>query len=683
MVAATKILIRTASAIALALPFTAVSAVPTAPTVEQLAAYPAMSSVSVSPDGKHIVALQGKGEDRYILVWDADGLDKKPTVLASKHMKIQGVQFVKNDLLAVSMWQPYDARFDGVTKTFIGKLYITDLKGENWQEPLPQPRARSEIDQRLQAITSPQVLYTLPNDPDHILVINQIGANSGDVYRVNIRTNRAERIQRSDANVAGYITDNDGNLRARFKSEVDNDGAYISTQFRDVSSNSWDEHFRSYVKDRNQQEVVGFSPDPNIAYILSNVGKDKAYIYEYNIAEKKKGEILFQHKFFDATGVRTFQYTDSPTIKLGQLLGVRYAGPRGNDVYWTNPQMEAIDKQIRAVMKIKQKPVKFVDPATGDSATVDYDADVTVHINSYTPDFKTIIFVTEGSDQPPAYYMIRNGKLTSLAKAYPDIDPNALGRSELIYYKARDGLSIPAFLTKPKPELCGQGPWKAVVHPHGGPWARDDMGFDGSMWVPLMTSRCMAVLQPQYRGSDGWGRKLWTEGDAEWGKKMQDDKDDGAKWLIDQKIAQPGHIAMFGFSYGGYASMAAAVRPNGLYKCAIAGAGVSDIRRIWSRFYTNPFFRGAQAKTVDGLSPVDKADQIKIPIMVYHGERDQTVPIEQSRWFVDKAKKSDQKVVYHELKDYAHGPAWTRAIMAEQLGYIDDYFKNGCGGGGL
>ena len=164
---------------------------------------------------------------------------------------------------------------------------------------------------------------------------------------------------------------------------------------------------------------------------------------------------------------------------------------------------------------------------------------------------------------------------------------------------------------------------------------------------------------------------------------MQDDKDDGAQWLVDQRIAIRGRIAMFGFSYGGYAAMAAAVRPEGHYKCAIAGAGVSDIRRIWSRFYTNPFFRQAQAPTVDGLNPVDQADHIQIPIMVYHGERDQTVPIEQSRWFVAKARQSNQPVEYHELADYAHGPAWTRAIMAEQLGYIDAYLKSGCGGGGL
>ena len=209
------------------------------------------------------------------------------------------------------------------------------------------------------------------------------------------------------------------------------------------------------------------------------------------------------------------------------------------------------------------------------------------------------------------------------------------------------------------------------------------MDFDGSMWVPLMASRCMAVLRPQFRGSDGWGRRLWMAGDAEWGQKMQDDKDDGAKWLIEQKIAKPGHIAMFGFSYGGYSAFAASVRPNGLYKCAIAGAGVSDHKRIWARYYTNPFFRQAQAPTVAGLNPIDKADQMQIPLMVYHGNRDQIVPLEQSEWFVNKAKQAGKPVVYHEIKDYAHGPAWTREIMGDQLRLIDDYLTKDCGGGGL
>ena len=125
------------------------------------------------------------------------------------------------------------------------------------------------------------------------------------------------------------------------------------------------------------------------------------------------------------------------------------------------------------------------------------------------------------------------------------------------------------------------------------------------------------------------------------------------------------------------------MRPNGLYKCSIAGAGVSDIKRIWARYYTNPFFRQAQAPTVEGLSPLDKADQIQIPLMVYHGDRDQIVPIEQSEWFVNKAKAAGKPVVYHEIKDYAHGPAWTRKIMGDQLRVIDDYLSKDCGGGGL
>jgi dipeptidyl aminopeptidase/acylaminoacyl peptidase len=198
-----------------------------------------------------------------------------------------------------------------------------------------------------------------------------------------------------------------------------------------------------------------------------------------------------------------------------------------------------------------------------------------------------------------------------------------------------------------------------------------------------MVSRCRVVLQPQFRGSAGWGRTLWLAGDAEWGQKMQDDKDDGAKWLVGEKLADPARMAVFGFSYGGYAAFAAAVRPNGLYKCAISGAGVSDIERIWAPFYTNPFYRDRQSATVKGLSPLSAADKIAIPIMVYHGERDQIVPVIQSELFVEAARKSKQKVDYHVLQDYAHGPAWTRQTMARQLKLIDVYFSAGCGGSGL
>ena len=660
---------------------------PAAPTIEQLAAFPKMSGFSLSPDGKHLAALEGRGEDRVILVWKTDALNKAPTVIGSSKMKISGAQFIKNDLLAVTMWQPYDARTDKIIKTFVNKLFLTDLEGKNWNEPMPQERAMSYAADRAKALSNPTVLDRLPNDPDHILVINHFGNGSGDVFKVDVRNNRADRIQRSDAGVGGYETDLDGNLAARLRQGVDDTGAYIAAEFQEPGTGKWSQHFLSYVKNRDVTEIVGFSKDPNIAFIRSNVGMDKSLIYEYDITARTRKEVLFQHRFFDAGQVLINRVKSSGTdvLAFGEILGLTYNGPRGanSDVLWTAPKVKALDRGIRDVLGIRLQTTKLTDPATGESADAEYDLDATYRLVAWTPDLSTVVINVSGASRPSEYYLFRSGKLMLLSKAHPGIDPASFGNTRLVYYNARDGLDIPAFITTPNTELCGAAPWPAVVHPHGGPWSRDTMGFDGSMWVPLMASRCFAVLRPQFRGSLGWGRKLWMAGDAEWGQKMQDDKDDGAKWMIDQNIAKRGRIGMFGFSYGGYAAFAAAVRPNGLYKCAIAGAGVSEINKIWAQFYTNPFFRDRQSSTVKGLIPLEQADKIQIPIMVYHGDRDQTVPLEQSDWFVDKAKSSKQPVVYHTIADYAHGPAWTRKIMADQLAHIEDYLLRDCGGKGL
>ncbi|CAN5311363.1 hypothetical protein BH11PSE2_BH11PSE2_00090 [soil metagenome] len=658
----------------------AAAAKPVPPTIEQLAAFPKISGFALSPDGQHLAALEARGEDRVILVWRTDALNAAPTVIGSTQMKIQGVQFVKNDLLAVTMWQRFDLRTDILTKAFISKLFITDLQGKTWREPLPLPNPKSEDEKLAQSLLNPTVLDGLVNDPDNILVVNNIGATSGDVYKVNIRTNRAERIQRREEHIGDYFTNLAGVVAGRSRADSDAGGSFISTEFRNPATGAWDEHFRSYVKTRDQTQVIGFTNDPNIALIRSNVGRDKAAIYEYDVAKRARVDTLFEHRFFEASGVRAFRYAGP---QLGEIIGLIYDGPRQNDVQWVSPQFKAIDTALRQALNIRQGPVTFVDPGTGQSTAAQYDTGLAYDLLGYSADLKTILVSVQSPSQPPIYYLLKDGKLALLAKTYPDLDPAAFGETKLVYYKARDGLDIPAFLTTPNTELCGPGPWKAVVHPHGGPWARDAMRFDGSMWIPLMASRCMAVLRPQYRGTDGWSRKLWLAGDKEWGGKMQDDKDDGAKWLIDQKIAKPDHIAMFGFSYGGYAAFAASVRPNGLYKCAIAGAGVSDLGRIGRKFYSSSFYLEGQGPTISGLSPLDKADAIQIPILVYAGDRDQTVPMEQSQLFVAKAKRAGKDVVYKEFVDYAHGPAWTRKIEADQLQLLDDYFAKGCGGGGL
>lgn len=656
------------------------SAAPAIPTIQQLAAFPAMDSFSLSPDGKHLVALRAFGEDRAIVVYDTANLSKKPVEFGSGKMKVSAVRFLKNDVLGVTLWQPIDLKLERTTKTFLAKLMLVDINGRDWRDPMPVGMSNDENVELENNLSSPRILDELPADPDHILVEQTAGLNAGDIYRVNVHNARSERIIHSGTNAGNYITDLNGDVRARSRTGEDTVGAFITTDIRDPKTGAWSEHKRSYGRNHDVFAVVGFSKDPNIAYVLTDAGgRDKHLIYEYDVTARKLSDVAFEHKFFDASGVDVWRYKDD---HFGEIMDFTYEGPR-SDEYDVSPRLIALKSALSQALGVTLQPLRLVDPGAGAIANIKYPVFRYLRIISVSEDFTKALAWVGGPNDPGAYYLLHDGQLDLLSRPYPAIDPAVLGKTSLVYYTARDGMPIPGFLTTPSPSLYGSGPWPTVIMPHGGPWARDELDWDWSMWPQLLASRGYAVLQPQYRGSTGWGNRLWRAGDAQWGLKMQDDKDDGVRWLIDQHVAQPGRVAMFGFSYGGYAAMDAAVRPNGLYKCAIAGAGVSDIRRIWADFYRNPLFRESQAPTVRGTSPVDYADKIGIPIMVYAGDRDTTVPLEQSVWFVNKAKGAGKDVVYHQLADFAHGPAWTRAVDAEQLGYIEDYLKTGCGGHGL
>lgn len=647
------------------------------PTIEELSKSPRFSSFTVSKDGKYIAAIERVNDETKILVWDAANLAAPPNALATKTMKFRGIEFTKGNKLFVSAWQPFDLRFEDVTKTFATKFLLTDVKGEKWSDPIALPAPKSRTDALEQALSNPSILDELENDPEHVLIINNFGPESGDIYKVNIINGKSEKVLRSPDGVGNYVTDLEGNIRARDRVDTDKEGFFIATEIKNDKGN-WEEHFRFYAKSRNIQSVIGFSKDPNIAYLVSNVGRDKTAIYEYDVANRKIGEIIFAHNFFDAVDLDVGKKRNKPNF--GEIGSFYYAGPRLDEEI-VDSKAAQLDATLRAALKINKDPLTIVDPETGKSANVEFDVDNYYEIIAKSDDGNVVVIRVEGPKKAPIYYLFKDKKqLSVLANPHPQLDSRAFGSETLVYYKARDGLDIPAFLHKPNPELFGPGPYPTVIMPHGGPWARDELAWDWSMWPQMLNSRGYAVLQPQYRGTaDGWGKKLWMAGDAKWGLEMQDDKDDGAKWLIEKGIARADSIAMFGFSYGGYSAMAASVRPNGIYKCAIAGAGVSNIETIWADFYRNPYFREAQGPFVKGMSPAKEVDKISIPILVYHGDRDQTVPLIQSLDFVDRAKKAGKNVKYVQIADYAHGPGWLDAARKQELQIIEDYLKNDCG----
>ncbi|MEQ9315886.1 MAG: S9 family peptidase, partial [Henriciella sp.] len=252
-------------------------------------------------------------------------------------------------------------------------------------------------------------------------------------------------------------------------------------------------------------------------------------------------------------------------------------------------------------------------------------------------------------------------------RSRPNIPQDKIGYVEIIEYEARDGMVIPALLTWPAGVQPGEGKdLPLVVLPHGGPEAHDELSFDWMAQIPA--SRGMLVIQPQFRGSDGFGREFRDAGRGRWGKEMQDDVTDAAKFLIDQGYADPERVCIFGWSYGGYAALAGATFTPEMYKCVIAGAGVSDLPAMlfWEgretgfdspvvAYWNNVIGdRREDREKLKDISPVNFADRVQAPLLLIHGDDDDVVPIEQSEVMLKALQRAGKDVEMIELKDEDH-----------------------------
>lgn len=660
------------------------AAKPALPSAAEFAKLAAFGNVRVSPDGKHVAAITSSdGKTPVISVWRTDNLTAPPAVLSSTRQRIFSFDFAKDDRLYVNTIQEFDAPSSDAGPSYRGhvyKGYIVTLDGSKWESALPEGRGRTELEDYVNRRSTPDILSFLPNDPDSILVVRGGIRGSGDIYKVNVHSGQSDRITRGSDKYGEPQVDLKGEVRARSSLEYDSKGAYVAYQIRDADGGGWQEHFRLYAKEREGTTPLGFTTDPNIIYVSSNKGRDQSGIYTYDIRTRKIVEPAFEHKLFSAGG--TVISTDPKDY--GRVLGFTYQG-EASKTYWVDETLASIDKGLNQALNVTTTPVNWIDPATGATARFSMGDGAVAEIGDWSNDRRHVIVVKSGPQQPPEYYLLTDGtKLQLLGRARPQIDRAILGQSRLVQYPARDGLMIPGFLHTPSKAVYGNGPYPTVILPHGGPWARDDYDWDLAGWIPYLVSRGHAVLQPQYRGSEGWGQKLWRAGDEQWGLKMQDDKDDGAKWLVSQRVADPQRIAMFGYSYGGYAAIAASVRSNGIYQCAISGAGLADLQLIRKETFGSRFIRDYQRPTLNGVSWTPRANEATVPILIYHGDRDDNVEPKESRVFVNALRAAGKPVKQVELKDMGHSyVTMTADHMITQLEIIDDYLKKDCGPGGL
>jgi dipeptidyl aminopeptidase/acylaminoacyl peptidase len=664
---------------------------PSAPKAEDFGVRDRIDRVSLAPDGKHVAAIVSTdGKTRIVAVFNLDDPNAPPSVIpTAPGLDIQSASFVKNDRLVLSLMQQIDV--DGA-RTHAYRRVITDPKGSFFKTlslatGADQDKAgvSYEVENDMRGTGGMSLVDPLPEDPDNVLAQD---SSTGDLYKVNLHSTGLnliyEKVETGSDKYGQVVWDlGHKSVRARLAVDFQDGHPYVAVYFRNPDTNAWEEHMRYFLKDRENPEILGFTKDPDVAIVKLNHGHDKTAIYEYSIREHKLSDPIFANAAFDATDI----ITSDDKADFGDILGFRFDGVREGDIYWADDKMAALSDGLKKALGEVDAPMIWTDAATSKKMEIMVPTNVSVSIIGLSHDRKTAIVEKEGPKTPPEYYAYIEGKgLTLLGKSRPQIKPDDLGDTTLIQYTARDGLILPAYLTKPNPAIWGPGPYPAIVTPHGGPWARDEWGWDPTGWTEYFAARGYVVIQPQYRTSTGWGQKIAREGDNQYGLKMSDDNDDAAAWLVSQGLARKGHVAIHGYSYGGFAAFAAGARSSSsdAFRCAIAGAGVADLGR-WSHYAgESRIEREVYADTMTGLNPWDHVADFRIPMLVYHGDRDNRVPYHEGEAMYERLKAAGKPVKFLELPDMGHQiNLWSPQNFHDVLTKVEDFLANDCGPGGI
>lgn len=642
--------------------------------VESLARLPALQSVSMSPDGKHLVGLIPSPNDKdatALATWDTDSLSTGPKVVtpSGDHMKFISAFALKAGKILATARQEWtgdlggcgEGKAVGATKTFVVKTYLTGDDQKDFGEAFTNDRRQVGISKNTELCMeiggTSSLVDMLPLDPDRVIISRLSEATwTSNYYLYNLKTKQTELLFKGGNRASPSLFDSrTGKVLAKSQIEPIGDDYQQQVLLLNAKTGQFDLQppLTTKLSDRYTVNVAGVDDATGKFYILTDQFSDQMQARMYDpVTQKYDPEATVADKNFSIGGL----LFSTRASNFNQIVGFVVDGPSRQVVY-VDPALKAIQESIKQAFPGQQ-----------------------VSISSYTDDLSKVLFTTQSASDPGAYHLLVDKKhVANLGSTRPWIGKDLTGTESWVTYKARDGREIPAILDLPAGWKQGDAAAPTIIMPHGGPWARDYEGWDASGWVPMLTSRGYAVLRPQYRGSEGLGRDLWRAGDKEWGLKMSDDLDDGAAWLVSQKIAAKNRIAIFGYSYGGFAAVAATVRSPSPYQCAIAGAPVADLGRLGTSWSDNRLQRILQGKTVKGMDPMKNADKAHLPIMLFDGTRDvRTPPAIHAEPFYE-AVKNKVPAQFHSIADMPHSMPWYPSQQRETLNLILSFLGKDCG----
>lgn len=521
-------------------------------------------------------------------------------------------------------------------------LWIQDRGGdENFRiyavdpEAGPAPDARVPEPRDLTPYEGIQarIIARPEDDPVHMLVgINDRDEALHDVYRLNIETGERELVLRNDENVAGWQADLEGNLRLGIRQDPEGNWEILRVddgELTPVYTCNWDESCGP----------VRFHPDGKRVYMVTNRGED-ADLTRLVLFDLETGEEALVEA--DPEGEVDFAGAEFSNL-THELLATYYLGDRLR-VY---PKEEAFARDYERLRAALPHGDLFFGSRTAD---------------------ERLWFVSLTSDTDPGatyLYDRETGEAELLYRPRPGLPTEHLADMRPIRYAARDGLEIPAYLTLPK-GLEARG-LPLVVNPHGGPWGRDTWGYDAT--AQFLANRGYAVLQPNFRGSAGFGKEFLNLGNGEWGTgTMQHDITDGVKHLIEKGIADPERVGIMGGSYGGYATLAGLAFTPELYAAGVSIVGPSNILTLLNSI--PPYWRPIRKlftnrvgdpddpedrERLEAQSPLFSADRIRAPLLVVQGANDPRVVKHESDQIVVALRDLGLPVAYLVAPDEGHG----------------------------
>ncbi|MAN45707.1 MAG: S9 family peptidase [Hyphomonas sp.] len=598
------------------------------PPLEEYGDLPSIRMMDMSPDGKLIGFIRRHDGNDLLAIYNVETGQTEYKIQVSD-VSARGIWFADNEHLIISAsdrkWlYGYEGDFE-YSAAFSYNIKTGDLK--------PLLRGNRDLWPAQEGLGR---IIGYSNKPDHVYMPAYIGKPPADptkdLLRVSLETGMGGTYKRGTAHTVDWFADADGTVYAREDYNAERDIYTIWTYVNGKREKIYEEE-----SDLIPFSLLGVKADKSGLFFVTSGDNEEGYdeVYEMDFQGNIKPSGLGKSD----TDIGAI-YKDGNRV----VVGVRYTGPV--------PRYKFFDPEVDA--SVNDLTEQFPTAA--------------IYLAAWTKDWSKILYLMYGSDTPGTYVLQdrKTGSLSFVADTRLGIPPEAIGQMVAVSYPARDGLTIPAIVTWPAgADMQTASDLPLIVMPHGGPQSHDSVYFD---WMAqYFANRGYVVLQPNFRGSSGYGQAFVEAGYGEWGGKMQDDVTDGVKALISQGVADADRVCIVGASYGGYSALAGGAYTSDIYECVVAIAPVADIPLMMKRLrkerergassitYWTKFIGGKDGQVdMASVSPANAAENFKAPVLLIHGKHDTVVDIEQSRAMEKALRKAGKDVTLIELDGEDH-----------------------------